>query len=100
MRTTRHRVFLAWLKWLDMDLERPSRADWYAMQTAAEVRRGLVKQPNDVDVNKFIVKFDRRKRLAPQKKMTDEELMRRSKAAWLGAAGIGRKQQQRKGKQR
>jgi hypothetical protein len=43
---TTARQFRAWLAWLDMDLERPGKAELYAMQTALEVRRGLVKNPN------------------------------------------------------
>lgn len=37
-----YRQYLAWQAWIDMEWDRPSRSDWYAMQTAAEVQRGYL----------------------------------------------------------
>ncbi len=43
--------------WLDLEKWEPSRADWYAMQGAAEARRGWVKEPHKVQVTDFLHPF-------------------------------------------
>ena len=39
-----HRQYLGWQAWLEIEWDRPSRSDWYAMQVAAETRRGSYMQ--------------------------------------------------------
>jgi hypothetical protein len=34
-----HRQYAAWLRWLESEMDRPDRSDYYAMSIAAEVRR-------------------------------------------------------------
>jgi ADP-glucose pyrophosphorylase len=75
------------LAWLEMQWERPNRTDWYLMQIAAEVRKGLVKKPNSVKTENLKIKFVLdRKRSAPPP--TAQEQMMTSKQCWLGAAGL------------
>jgi hypothetical protein len=75
------------LAWLEMQWERPNRTDWYLMQIAAEVRRGLVKRPNDVKTEHLKLRFvlDGRKQAAAR---TPHEQMLFSKQCWLGATGL------------
>lgn len=55
-----HRQFRVWKAWLELDQERPSRSDHYAMQIACEVRRVpyafVGKDPNDVKLETFKLK--------------------------------------------
>lgn len=53
-----NRVFLAWLAWIKQDRNIPSRADAYAMQIAAEVRRGWVSKPESVSTDSFRIEFE------------------------------------------
>lgn len=48
---------LVWLEWLRMDLERPGKSEWYAMQIACEVRRVLCKTPSAIKVGDFRLGF-------------------------------------------
>ena len=40
-----HKLHKVYLRWLDMQQDEPSRADYYSMQIAVEVRRVLEKLP-------------------------------------------------------
>jgi hypothetical protein len=75
------------LAWLEMQWDHPNRTDWYLMQIAAEVRKGLVKRPNNVKTEnlKIKFKFDRK---CPAPATTPEQQMMISKQCWLGAAGL------------
>lgn len=78
------------LAWLEMQWDRPSRADWYVMQNTAEVRRTISKRPNAVRADQFKITFrtpDARESKAALRR-TPQERMMESKRAWLGAAGI------------
>lgn len=80
-----HRQFDAWRAWLALQWDRPSRADWYAMQTACEVRRVLSSKPNSVRVEQFALQFkDQSERHQPA---DPAQAAQWSKAAWLGALG-------------
>jgi ADP-glucose pyrophosphorylase len=75
------------LAWLEMQWDRPSRTDWYLMQVAAEVRRGLVKKPNSVKTGDLKIKFVlSSKHSAPA--LTPEQQMMHSKHCWMGAVGL------------
>jgi hypothetical protein len=77
------------LAWLEMQWDRPSRTDWYLMQVAAEVRKGLVKRPNAVKTEHLKIKFVLdRKRSARGSALTPQEQMALSKHRWLGAVGL------------
>lgn len=52
-----HREHLGWLAWLDLQWNRPDRADHYQMQTACEVRRVLAKDPNSIQPKQFNIPF-------------------------------------------
>lgn len=83
---TTHRQFRAWQVWLMMDLDRPSRADWYSMEVRAEVRRGWVKDPGKVDANDFKLRF-KDPRQAEAKSSEEERIMaaKMSRGTWLAA---------------
>jgi hypothetical protein len=78
------RITLAWLR---MQWDRPDRTDWYLMQIAAEVRKGLVKHPNSVKTDQLKIKFIFDE-CRPAAVLTPEEQMRVSKQCWLGAVGL------------
>lgn len=55
-----HRQFLSWQIWLRLQWERPSRADWYSIQVAGEVRRiwnGLTDTKKAPDFKELTLKF-------------------------------------------
>lgn len=75
------------LAWLEMQWDRPNRTDWYLMQIAAEVRRGLVKKPNSVKTENMRIRFVlSSKRSTPA--LTPGQQMLASKQCWLGAVGL------------
>jgi hypothetical protein len=57
----------------------PERADFYAMQTAAEIRRTVARKPGDVDANSFLIQF--RKKSAKTGLSIEQETMIQ-KAKW------------------
>lgn len=60
MRRVPIRQYRAWVAWQDMEWDRPDRRDFYLMQIACEVKRVLMKEPNAIDVNQFIIPFKNR----------------------------------------
>lgn len=52
-----HRQYAAWQRFLLEDYNRPSRADHYAMQVAAEVFRTIARDPNGVRREQFGIHF-------------------------------------------
>jgi hypothetical protein len=74
-RTTTHRQYLAWQEFLEREMDRPSRADYYSMQVAAVLAGG--------NVNSMRLKFSEKR--APR---TLEEAVAASKAAWGAALGV------------
>ena len=81
------REFEARMVWIDGEMDRPSREDWYLMQVAAEMRRTRVKSPQDVKLADMRLKIDRPKEAVP---VTREDAAARSKSHWFGMLGIGR----------
>jgi hypothetical protein len=56
-----HRQFIAWCAWDGMQWNRPDRIEFYIMRLIAEVRRGWVKHPEQVDEREFKVSFTQTK---------------------------------------
>lgn len=81
LRRVSHREFLTWMAWMDLDQNRPSRADHYAMQVAAEIRRGNSKNPRKVSLDHFKIPFQRQRARAARPR-TVEEATAASKARW------------------
>jgi hypothetical protein len=85
MRSTTSTQFLLWKAYLDAQWERPSRSDWYQMQTAMEVKRVLSKQPGRVKLRHFKLGFDNKRGRA---KLDPETQVQQSKNYWLGLTGV------------
>jgi hypothetical protein len=82
-----YREYQMLMQWLEMEFDRPDRIDYYLMQIAAEVRRGNVKKPNSVKMEKFHLKFTHQRR----RPKTQEEIDRitvASQARWMSAVGM------------
>jgi hypothetical protein len=75
------------MAWLEMEQERPSRSDWYAMQTAAEIRRSGLKDPNAVKLNDMKLKLHHPE---PPKVITKEEASAQARSRWFGFLGVKR----------
>lgn len=69
-----------WLAWFNMDMNRPSRLEWYLMQLTAEVRSSNSRKA--VEVASCKIKFTSEAERAP---WNPEKAMVASKAAWLGS---------------
>jgi hypothetical protein len=87
LRSTTERELKAWVKWLDEQMDVPDRADYYQMQTAAAVHRGLVKGPRRVKLTDFRLRFTQERQPSREARTPEEEL-RRTKAAWFAALGM------------
>jgi len=81
------REFEARMAWIEEEIDRPSREDWYLMQIAAEVCRTRVRNPQDVKLSDM--KLRSGKQEVPQT-MTKEEATARAKSCWFGMLGVGR----------
>lgn len=76
------------MAWLDEEEDRPSRADWYAMQIAAEIRRTRVKDPGKVSINDMKLKMEAPK--PPPLPTTREEAAAMAKSRWAGMLNVKR----------
>jgi hypothetical protein len=81
------RQFQAWQEWINEEWNTPDRSDHYQMQSAMESCRGRLKNPAQVKLEDFRLKFQFKKRemttyLSPEDKArANSEL---SKGFWLG----------------
>jgi hypothetical protein len=73
-RTTTHRQYLAWQDFLEREMDRPDRSDYYSMQVAAVLAGS--------DVNSMRLRF------GSKQPRTREEAVAASKAAWGAALGV------------
>jgi hypothetical protein len=94
-----HRQSLAWEAWLDQEMDRPSRTDFYVMQLACTVEQLFMDDPSLTNVNKYRLTFgDVEAKAAdvaggtqPQCKETETEILdriNRSQTVWGAALGI------------
>ena len=76
-----HREFLTFQVWIDRQWNRPSRADYYQMQTACQVTRVLAKNPASIKIEHFKLPFGeegtREQKAEEIKKVTES-----AKAGW------------------
>jgi hypothetical protein len=79
------REYLARMAWLEEEQDRPSRADWYAMQTAMEVRRTAVKDPQSVKLADMQLK---REVIKPNTTITKEGAAAIARARWYPMLGV------------
>lgn len=77
--------FIGWVTFLEVEQERVSKQDFLLSQIAAEIRRGMVKDPKKVKVEDFFVRY------VATKSDKENQRAKRSKSAWLAAAGIKQK---------
>lgn len=92
MTETTSSEFVDWVTFRRMDMNNPSRIDYYLAQIAAEARRTYVKHPNKVKVTDFLLKFTPKK--DANKPLTAEEVQQRaqtSKSVWMGILSRVRK---------
>jgi hypothetical protein len=87
MRSLTQREFEARMAWLEEEMEKPSREDWYAMQVAAEVRRTRVKDPTSVKLPDMRLKSDKLEQV-PQGPVTRKEAADKARSRWFGMLGV------------
>lgn len=68
--------YVEWIVYLDQDINNFHREDYYFASLTAEVRRGWVKDKDQVDMKDFIIKFESEKEV---KETTKEEASRSAK---------------------
>ncbi len=76
-----HREFLTWGAWLDRQWNRPSRSDYYEMQTACQVARVLAKNPGNIQIGQFKLPFGE-EGTREQKAQQDKKVSESAKAGW------------------
>lgn len=72
------------LAWLELEYNIPDRADFYAMQIAAEIRRSQRRNKRSVKTDHFKLEFDQQ---GEPDKQTLETRTKRSKAFWYAVVG-------------
>lgn len=74
-----------WLKYFEMELERPDRTEWYLMRLMSVVEGLFAK--GAIDINKYRIKFDRASRPPPPPKPGDLTPNEQSKKLWISRVG-------------
>lgn len=89
--------FLDWVEYLRWCEDRTTKDQYFLAQIAAEMRRTIVKNPKDVKLQDFILKWERPGEVEAEDKSPEQKLAQ-SKGAWLGALKpTGRKKKKRNG---
>lgn len=70
--------FVTWCAYLRRDLNNHDKKDFALAQIAAEVRRVLHKNPQNVKAEDFLIRYD-----TPPTKQDREAQMQKSKSFWL-----------------
>ena len=86
-----HREFLTLQAWLDKQWNRPSRSDYYEMQTACQVARVLAKNPGNIKIEHFKLPFGE-EGTREQKAEENKKVAESAKAGWaaLLSAKLGK----------
>ena len=71
--------FIEWIAYLDEDINRFHRQDYYLAQIAAEIRRSFVKNPVKIKISSFLMKFKGKEKV---EKLSIKEKTKRAKAFW------------------
>lgn len=91
MKRTTHRQYKAWQIWLDEQWHKPSRADHYAMQIAAEVHliwNFLFGDKSVPDFSEFLLKFEKKRPLTPMERQEQlDQMVTWSQAIWRSRLG-------------
>ena len=82
-----HREFLTWQAWIDQQWNRPSRSDYYEMQTACQVARVLAKSPGNIKIEHFKLPFGE-DGTRQQKAEEDKKIAEQAKASWAGVLSM------------
>lgn len=90
MRKTTSSEFLEWCQYLDSKQNEFHREDYFFAQIAAEVRRGLVKDPASIRVEDFLIKFEPRFGGSSGPIADAREVDVDSKSIWYGILGLRR----------
>lgn len=77
-----HREHMTWLAWEQLQWNRPSRSDYYQMQTAFEICRSNAAKPKKIQFEWFVMKFKDPTGVERQLKATQGTIAA-SKAAWI-----------------
>jgi len=91
-RETSSTQFLEWMEYLEQDLNAFHREDYFLAQIAQEIRRTVVKEPEEVKIETFLRKFEK-KVVEVKRKLTREEAAEKSKRRWLPWAGLSFKKE-------
>ena len=77
-----------WQEYLDNDLNKTTKMEYYLAQIAAEVRRSFTKNPQNISINDFLnpVKFIRN----AKKKLDQKVELNREKSAWFTMTGYSK----------
>lgn len=76
-----HRQFMVLSAWLRLDLDRPGKAEYYAMQTAMEVRRVLSRQPSSITLDAFQLTF--KERAPEEQSLHKQQVATLARAQWM-----------------
>jgi hypothetical protein len=87
-RETTSSEYAKWLSFLEMeDWHKTTKTEWYLANIATEIRRSYVKKPGSVKLKNFLLKFTKQDSVSSSR-LTPEERLARSKAAWGAALGM------------
>ena len=73
--------FVAWIGYLDTEVNRFHRQDYFLATIAAEIRRSYVKKPRDVKIGDFLLEFE-------TSDVVQKHSAQESKNFWFSALGI------------
>lgn len=85
-----NRQYLTWQRWLDQQLNRPDRSDYYLMQLTALVSNLFSKSPSQV--HEFLLKFN----TEPEVEMSAQQRSEMAKMAWAARLRIPYKEMKQK----
>jgi len=108
MNQTTSTEFVDWMTFFEMERSSFHREDYYLAQIAAEVRRSIVKKPQEVQVQDFLLKFSPRLKKEEENWMKEnpdtmeegeteelskvpESCLQKSKNYWFTLLGIEKK---------
>lgn len=85
-----HREFLTWQRWLEREWNRPSRSDYYQMQTAFEAWR-VLRKSETIKIDDFKIPFGRdgQEEQERKKQLSEKESVERVKQGLAAALMSG-----------
>ncbi len=80
--------YVDWMTYLDAEVNSFHREDYYLARIAMEVQKTAVRNPDNLQIKDFILKFESANEKGKQEALSSDEKLQKSKNFWFSVLGV------------